>query len=1368
MKKKRLASGCRQDAGAPRVKGYINPFQPVFYARGVKGRTLEDALYSYAAQIEKAESLPAGAAKRYLKYCTAFVNGLSVKREDWAAFPVSSKDEIICNITPLGGGGEDKDPLRTVLIITVMAAAMIASSGVAGLGVFAEGATLAGLGGYAGGLAGAAVMAGGLLLVNAIAPIRVQNMAVDTAKDTAYQISGGQNKLKHWQSVECMLGRMRCAPAFAISPYTANDGRDQYWYAAYCWGYAEDADFPLLNSSLKIGETLLSSFEGSIEHVSYILRDGAALQFCDNIWEEAVNVELAPGGDWVERTTEGKVKKLNIDVLCPSGLFSGSGSYASVFFEIEYRKEGDDENVWQKWLSLEDVPGGTFKLISYLPSGNPGSEGVYEPASVQGWLYFDCGAGKLIVGWGWQPPTLLVPLYYIYGYERSTDGWNWHWEFNLSDQRPAEYKAAHYFDLLSRDDDTTITVAGGRYLGKPFLYDNFMASLAKTYEWEVPEGVYHIRLRRVTPETSYSTADTLYWYVIRSIKDSSPIRFNYPVVVTELKIKAQEQIAGMVNELTGVFAPKYHDPGYPDNELIASSNPATLLRYVLTGFPNERRVTAAEIDDESFRAFWRHCVLNDFSYDKYVEAAVDCLTLAREIAAAGRGFLVRQNGKYAVAFDAVRDYPVQHFTPANSWSFSTVRRFFNLPNAFRIAFFNAENDWQTDERIVYDDGYGDDTAEPKEGFPPYKIPQLYENMELAGITSPSQIWRLGREYIKAARLRPETHTLKVDMEYLVAGLRDLVRVSHDVLMVGWAYGRLKEIISAAEAITGARLEQGIEPADGVQYGISIRRSKDAGVIDARVTILGDMITFVPPLEEGMVEEGDLYSFGEYEKTTEDYIITEITPDEGLNATLKLAAYAPDVYSSPYDKIPDFTPNTSEVILPERKAPTPPENLNIVETLELRGNLPANVLYFNWSPPIASPVAVKSYQARYRLAGSAAWTDINTPNAGLELLNIPKGRYEFLVRAVSIYDIPSAWGELTVDALGDKQPPPDVRGLSSYYKDGLLYLTWDVVEDIRPITYSIRRGAVSWDVARWVVAKQAALELPIHANGVYQIKADTPSGAESANAATISIDNIERLQKNVIAKYDEAPLWRGRKSGFKKDRGTLRFGGKYHQNNIYGEPGVYAQQKFYRNISSTRAVYYAENALSLAVAAECSVSIDYSVVVTRMDDVYAITPDIYTAPYIYEIIHSDYYFVVEVRVLDSAGLWSPWRAFSDGRYLGAAFQLRFRIEFAEADKYMLVVENFSYSIDVPDRVETLYGAFADNEDGLTWVFNPPFNAPPSVVGSIVAEAGAEADRHKKLLIADNKTLVTKEGALIYITDDSGEYTDGVVNLIAQGY
>jgi len=107
---------------------------------------------------------------------------------------------------------------------------------------------------------------------------------------------------------------------------------------------------------------------------------------------------------------------------------------------------------------------------------------------------------------------------------------------------------------------------------------------------------------------------------------------------------------------------------------------------------------------------------------------------------------------------------VQHFTPRNSSAFKFNRAYADLPHAFRVTFINASNSWQSDERIVYADGYTVANA------------TKFEGMEFVGITDPDLIWRHGRYHLAQAIMQRETYTLQTDFEHLVCMRGDRVRV----------------------------------------------------------------------------------------------------------------------------------------------------------------------------------------------------------------------------------------------------------------------------------------------------------------------------------------------------------------------------------------------------------------------------------------------------------------------------------------------------------------------------------------------------------------------------------------------------------------
>ena len=102
----------------------------------------------------------------------------------------------------MGGDGE-KNPLRTILSIVVVVVAAVATVWAGGAGGWGTAGAL-GLSGNAatayGAFVGAGVATAGMLLVDAIAPIRLgSNVSQDPySSSPTYSISGGTNRANPW------------------------------------------------------------------------------------------------------------------------------------------------------------------------------------------------------------------------------------------------------------------------------------------------------------------------------------------------------------------------------------------------------------------------------------------------------------------------------------------------------------------------------------------------------------------------------------------------------------------------------------------------------------------------------------------------------------------------------------------------------------------------------------------------------------------------------------------------------------------------------------------------------------------------------------------------------------------------------------------------------------------------------------------------------------------------------------------------------------------------------------------------------------------------------------------------------------------
>ena len=114
---------------------------------------------------------------------------------------------------------------------------------------------------------------------------------------------------------------------------------------------------------------------------------------------------------------------------------------------------------------------------------------------------------------------------------------------------------------------------------------------------------------------------------------------------------------------------------------------------------------SSKIDFPAFHGFANYCFGEGFQYNRVRESAESVYETVADIAAAGRGFICFVDGKWSVRWWNPNDPIVQHFTPRNSWNFSSERFYVNKPHALRVKFLNEDKNFKEDERIVYADGY---------------------------------------------------------------------------------------------------------------------------------------------------------------------------------------------------------------------------------------------------------------------------------------------------------------------------------------------------------------------------------------------------------------------------------------------------------------------------------------------------------------------------------------------------------------------------------------------------------------------------------------------------------------------------------------
>ena len=247
------------------------------------------------------------------------VDGRPVARAAWRETPLKG-GEIVTLRAALADGGGDKNPLRTILQIGVLVAAIVVPP-------------LLFTATWAQTLAGAAITIAGGLIVNAIAPPILPDAARPRAIEPIYSLSGGANRARAYEPLLLVLGAHRVFPDLGAAEYTEISGDDHVLHQIFNFGLGD-----LAVDDLRIGTTALDSYE----EVETEFGDARG-----RITLVAGNVDSIAGGalddtQWLERTTAAGTRRIGVDITGRLFRIDDEGEIQanSAEIEIEWRAPG--------------------------------------------------------------------------------------------------------------------------------------------------------------------------------------------------------------------------------------------------------------------------------------------------------------------------------------------------------------------------------------------------------------------------------------------------------------------------------------------------------------------------------------------------------------------------------------------------------------------------------------------------------------------------------------------------------------------------------------------------------------------------------------------------------------------------------------------------------------------------------------------------------------------------------------------------------------------------------------------------------------------------------------------------------------------
>lgn len=600
-------------------------------------------------------------------------------------------------------------------------------------------------------------------------------------------------------------------------------------------------------------------------------------------------------------------------------------------------------------------------------------------------------------------------------------------------------------------EDTSVTEVS------PGNFDITLAErgyITRGLRWSVPEGstpdvVHNVRVTRVSTTYTQDIKRVFSTARLSAIRTIKPHVASYVsnLAKIELEINASETgLSNIIDNLSAVctsIAPKFDavsktwGPAHANisaknSTMFPTRNHAWLFAQVLRGPANSRPIADKRIDGPGLLEWAGNLdgtgsspISGTASVARNLDAVVDYTTTARklmsDIASAGRGAFNIVDGRYSVVQDVSRGSDpqiIQHFSPRNSSGFSGAKMFLSRPHALRVHFVNPSKEYQRDEMIVYDDGYNQD------GSGGNSKATDFSDLSLWGVSDEEQAYRDARYHLASQKLRPEVFSISADVEHLVCNRGDIVRVTHDVIGVGYGAARLVQVINFGGGFLGGWMDEEFTFEQFGNYSCRIRTSDGEGgpaELFVNVAALGRTSnqlaaqTLTSYGSNAPPKIGDLVLFGERETESLTCIVNRITPKNDLSATIELVEYNPAVYET--GPIPEFDSKITLQGSPKLLRPVTPEFLGdpfsdeAALAFSSSGTPEAQILIDVATPLNAegSYAATTHYHAQFRLKKNglpaSAWTNSSrvesTGNTRIIIRPVEEGEtYDIRVRAIS--------------------------------------------------------------------------------------------------------------------------------------------------------------------------------------------------------------------------------------------------------------------------------------------------------------------------------------------------------------------------------
>lgn len=677
---------------------------------------------------------------------------------------------------------------------------------------------------------------------------------------------------------------------------------------------------------------------------------------------------------------------------------------------------------------------------------------------------------------------------------------------------------------------------------------NRTSAIRHGVRWRVSTpGQYDIRWRRTSGDTnSTQIFDKAYLTAVRTIRLQDPVNSPVPVAKTAMVIQATDQLNNRIEQFNGIVqtVAKNYNAGSPSWPEEATQNPASLFRHVLQGNANANPIADSRIDLDNLAEFHTFCVSKGFKFNMVRDFTSSLWETLADIAAAGRAAPTQIDGKWGVVMEKQQALSDSYITPRNSFDFKAEKFFIDLPHAWRIPFVNENENYRLDERIVYRDGYNAGNATD------------FEKLEFPGVTDPDQVYKMGRFRIAQGILQPERWSFKQDMEYMTYMRGSKIDITHDVILIGTGYGRIKNVTltgSPAVDVSALELDSEVTMEAAKTYGISIRTIN--GIYTVQVnTVVGNTrnLTLTMPIAgagspaAAVVSAGDVFGFGELGSESDEASIVSIEPDSNMRAQIVAVPYREAIFDADSESIPTFQTNITpiptvpavqieEVVSDESAlAISPGDTIRVRIGVSFK---PFNTDAFDGVEP---ELRVQIRPSDTMEPWANAELDSVTPNhifvSGVNTGDTVDLRLRFVIPGV----LPGPWGIVSSHTVvGKSTPPAPLSGLTLNAIGNYAFLRWDPPQELDVIfggevvfrhtpELSNPQLSESVTIGQSARAKTLFAALPLK-EGTYLARVFDQDGNASDTVAMVSTKQASVHGFTSASTIDEAPTFAGTKT-----------------------------------------------------------------------------------------------------------------------------------------------------------------------------------------------------------------------------------------------